>query len=117
MSYDLAVWDGARPAADRWAERLFLQLYDQYVVAEAAHPPTPRILRYVATLLEKWPDLRKDNLEICPWICSPLISNARGPMFYFGIGFEASDNVAAYATETARRLSLVCYDPQTRKLR
>jgi hypothetical protein len=117
MSYDLAVWDGDRPAADRWAERLFLQLYDQYIVTEAAQPPTPIISRYVATLLEKWPDLSKDNLDICPWTCSPLISNARGPIFYFGICYEVSDNVAAYAAETARRLSLVCYDPQTRKLR
>ncbi|MEV6879663.1 hypothetical protein [Amycolatopsis sp. NPDC051128] len=117
MSYDLAVWDGARPAADRWAERLFSQLYDKYILTDATQPPSPRILRCIATLVTKWPDLSIDNLDTCPWTCSPLISNARGPMFYFSMNYEMADDVVAFVIETAKRLSLVCYDPQTRKLR
>jgi hypothetical protein len=117
MSYDLAAWEGARPAADRLAERLFSQLYDQYINTDAAQPPTAKIIRYVATLTEKCPDLSIDNLDTCPWSCSSLINNASGTILYFGMNYEMADDVATYAAETARRLSLVCYDPQTRKLR
>jgi hypothetical protein len=31
MSYDLAVWEGERPADDRAAGRAFTDLYDRYV--------------------------------------------------------------------------------------
>jgi hypothetical protein len=40
-----------------------------------------------------------------------------GTILYFGMNYEMADAVATYAAETARRLSLVCCDPQTRKLR
>ncbi|MBB6079281.1 hypothetical protein [Streptomyces paradoxus] len=34
MSYDLAVWDGERPANDRTAGRVFTDLFDRYLETE-----------------------------------------------------------------------------------
>ncbi|WP_251096467.1 hypothetical protein [Streptomyces sp. Caat 7-52] len=42
MSYDLAVWEGVRPADDAAAGRLFRDLYDRYVDTGAEHPPSDR---------------------------------------------------------------------------
>lgn len=53
MSYDLAVWEGERPADDRAAGRAFTALYDRYVDTDEQHPPIERIAAYVAALLQR----------------------------------------------------------------
>ncbi|MFF0284743.1 hypothetical protein [Streptomyces sp. NPDC005262] len=51
MSYDLAVCEGERPAADdRTAGRVFTDLYDRYLDSKVDHPPTERSAAYVAAL-------------------------------------------------------------------
>lgn len=44
MSYDLAVWEGERPADDKSARRSFNDLYDRYLDGEIEEPPSERIM-------------------------------------------------------------------------
>ncbi|MFE6311763.1 hypothetical protein [Streptomyces rochei] len=43
MSYDLAVWEGERPADDKTARQVFSDLYDRYIDGEVEEPPSDRI--------------------------------------------------------------------------
>jgi hypothetical protein len=117
MSYDLAVWEGDKPADDATASRHFEDLYDRYVDTDDDVPPTNRIVEYVAALLDRWPDLVEDILEISPWSTGPLINEARGPFIYFGMVWSMCEEASAHAAKVASAMGLVCYDPQTEKLR
>ncbi|CAM5702866.1 hypothetical protein SGRIM128S_09621 [Streptomyces griseomycini] len=50
MSYDLAVWEGERPADDKTASRVFNDLYDRYLNGEDEESPSERIAAYVGAL-------------------------------------------------------------------
>lgn len=39
MSYDLAVWEGERPADEKTAGQVFNNLYDRYIDGEVKEPP------------------------------------------------------------------------------
>lgn len=118
MSYDLAVWEGERPADDKSAARCFSDLYDRYIDADGPEvPPTERITAYVAALLERWPDLTADGLSTLPWSTGPLIREARGPLIYFPMGWGMANEASAFAAETASKMGLVCFDPQMRCMR
>jgi hypothetical protein len=57
MSYDMAVWEGERPAGDAEAGETLSALYDRFLEAEGIDvAPTDRIRRYVEALLDRWPD-------------------------------------------------------------
>ncbi|MBB1242938.1 hypothetical protein GL263_05060 [Streptomyces durbertensis] len=117
MSYDLAVWEGERPADDKAAGLVFQDLYDRLVDTDADQPPTERIAAYVAALLDRWCDLDQDEDDTSPWSTSPLINEASGPLVYFPMRFSMADEASAYAADLARSTGLVCYDPQWRRLR
>ncbi|GGN66909.1 hypothetical protein GCM10011579_038800 [Streptomyces albiflavescens] len=117
MSYDLAVWEGERPADDRAAVRTFRDLYDRYVDTEVEHPPTERIAAYVAALLERWCDLTEDVNETSPWSTGPLIKEASGPLIYFPMQWSRAAEASAYAATLADSMGLVCFDPQHNQLR
>ncbi|MGW2368316.1 hypothetical protein ACWCZ5_22375 [Streptomyces sp. NPDC001667] len=117
MSYDLAVWEGHRPADDSAAGVIFHDLFSRYMHSDVEHPPTDRIAKYVAVLLERWPDLTEDEDDVSPWATGPLISEARGPLIYFPMRYSMADEASAYAAEVASSLGLICYDSQMRQLR
>ncbi|MFF8848031.1 hypothetical protein ACF08N_35925 [Streptomyces sp. NPDC015127] len=81
MSYDLAVWEGERPADDKTAGQVFSDLYDRYIDSEVEEPPSERIAAYVAALLERWCDLTEDEEDTSPWSTGPLIGEANGARF------------------------------------
>jgi hypothetical protein len=118
MSYDLAVWEGDRPATDDDALREFEQLYDELMGSDQPIPPTARIQRYVDDLVTRWPDITTEAGDDSPWAHRPLIGNASGPMIYFAMttssGPEVGDEVAHNAAAVG---GLVCFDPQTGTLR
>ncbi|MFI5688620.1 hypothetical protein [Streptomyces sp. NPDC051636] len=116
MSYDLAVWEGAPPADDEAAGKLFDALYDQYVAADEEVPPTPAISAYVSALLDQWPDLTEDEDDISPWSTEPLINEASGPFIYFPMRYSMADEAREYAANVAASMGLVCYDPQHSQL-
>ncbi|MFG2258562.1 hypothetical protein [Streptomyces mirabilis] len=117
MSYDLAVWEGERPADDKTAGRAFTDLYDRLIDAEVDQPPTERIAAYVAALLERWCDLTEDEDDTSPWSTGPLIGEARGPLIYFPMRWSMAEEASAFAADLAQSMGLVCFDPQLNKLR
>ena len=86
MSYDLAVWEGDRPASDEVAYTTFQALYEKYVQAEEPVQPSPRLTAYVEALLARWPDLTEEAGEESPWSTGPHIREAIGPFMYFPMG-------------------------------
>lgn len=56
MSLDLAVWEGEPPASDKAAAATYAELYRRFIEQEYPTPPTEAIVRYVDTLLARWPD-------------------------------------------------------------
>ncbi|MFC7014981.1 hypothetical protein ACFQMH_25420 [Streptomyces viridiviolaceus] len=117
MSYDLAVWDGPRPADDASALEVLEGLYERFTGGNV-EPPTPRIRQYVEELVAQWPDLSAgdEDEDTSPWSDGPLINNASGPLFYFGMVFSKYQEAALFASALARTSGLVCFDPQDRRL-
>ncbi|MGW5768760.1 hypothetical protein ACWEVY_06390 [Streptomyces longwoodensis] len=117
MSYDLAVWEGERPANNKIAGRVFDDLYDRYLDGELQEPPSERIAAYVTALLERWRDTTEDKEETSPWSVGPLIDSASGPLIYFGMGWSRAEEASAYAANLADSMGLVCFDVQENRLR
>jgi hypothetical protein len=111
MSYDLAVWEGARPKSAREAKLHFEALASAHDRAA----PSPAIARYVKALLARWPDIDEDDES--PWSDAPLMNNARGSMIYFGMVYSRAGEASAFAADLAQKHGLVCFDPQTEELR
>lgn len=113
MTYDLAVWEGPRPADDVEAGAAFQQLYAQYIGdAVGDVPPTARIRGYVEALLDRWIDLTEDDDDLSPWADGPLIDNAQGPIVYFSMVWSRCEEVSAQAAQLAADHGLNCFDPQ-----
>ncbi|WP_460072784.1 hypothetical protein [Streptomyces sp. YKOK-I1] len=117
MSYDLAVWEGERPANDKIAGRIFNDLYDRCLDSETQEPPSERISAYVAALLEPWCDITEDSEGTSPWSVGPMIDGAGGPLIYFGMGWSMAEEASAYAANLADLMGLVCFDVQENRLR
>jgi hypothetical protein len=117
MSYDLAVWEGEKPADDKTAGQVFSDLYDRYIDSEVKEPPSQRIATYVAVLLERWCDLAEDEEDTSPWSTGPLIGEASGPLIYFPMRFSMAEEASAYAAAVAEAMGLVCFDVQQDRLR
>ncbi|MFF8798150.1 MULTISPECIES: hypothetical protein [Streptomyces griseus group] len=117
MSYDLAVWEGERPADDKSARRAFSDLYDRYLDGEVKEPPSERITAYVAGLLDRWCDITEDEDETSPWSVGPLIDGASGPLVYFGLAWRRAAEASAHAAVVAESMGLVCFDVQQDRIR
>ena len=114
MTYTLAVWDGDTPADDVQAA----DEYDRLVELTEDHsiPATPKIRRYVETLLARWPDITERAGEISPWADGPLISDATGPLFVFGLSTFLGEEPFRYCRTVAREQGLVFFDPAEQQL-
>ena len=120
MSYDLAVWEGERPANDFVAAIELKRLYQRYLgEASDRQDPTPRIVAFAAALLARYPDLDPDagDDDMSPWSTAPLIDEASGPLMYFPMLWSRSEQVSAVAAQIAAEHELNCYDPQWHQLR
>jgi hypothetical protein len=119
MSYDLAVWEGDRPADDEAGMKFYRErIVPRLKAHDPRNPiaPTPRIRAYVGALLERWPDITDDD-DGSPWSTSPLMSEAVGWFVYFPMVFSMADEASAFAADLARQHGLVCFDPQLQRLR
>ncbi|RVX46682.1 hypothetical protein EDD27_9576 [Nonomuraea polychroma] len=114
MSYDLAVWEGRRPATDEIAGDVYqalMELMDQ----DGETSPTPRISTYVQAVLERWPALEEvDDVDEAPWSVTP---EASGSIVYLCMMYSKAEEVSEFAADLAQEHGLVCYDPQMRCLR
>jgi hypothetical protein len=117
VSYDIAVWEGTRPASDEAALETYNDLWARYEDTE--EPPSARIVSYIEELTAKYPDLddlSDDEVDDSPWADSPLRGNVMGPFFYFALVPSKADETVPFIAETAQRHELVCFDPQQEKL-
>jgi hypothetical protein len=112
MSWDLAVWEGPRPATDDEAMATYQRLMDRYQSATVLEPPTPAIAAFVDALLGRYPDITGEEGIDSPWSDGPLIENATGPIFYFGMVFSGVEAAVPFIIEEARQRGLVCFNPQ-----
>jgi hypothetical protein len=115
MSYDLAVWEGARPKSNDEALSTFEKLYDQHFEVEKS-PPSAAIAQYVKAITARYPcmtELPEERVDESPWSDGPIIENASGPIFYFGLSFSRVKEVAPFCAETAHAQGLTCFDPQS----
>ncbi|MEV4641459.1 hypothetical protein AB0J80_29355 [Actinoplanes sp. NPDC049548] len=103
MSYDLAVWEGDRPANDIAAHAEFERLYEHYIESDTPVAPTPRIAAYVEALLARVPDL--------------TVNEGRGPFLYFPVVWSRCEENSQWAAQLAKEHGLNCYDPQWDRLR
>ncbi|MFD9242998.1 hypothetical protein ACFV0D_13920 [Streptomyces sp. NPDC059556] len=117
MRYDLAVWEGDRPADDKTAGKVFSDLYDRYLDGEVKEPPVEHITAYVAALLGRWRDITADEDETSPWSVGPLIDGASGPLVYFGLAWDRAEEASTYAAAVAESMGLMCFDVQQDRLR
>ena len=117
MSYDLAVWEGDRPANDTAAAAEFRALFDRYIEPGEPVEPTARIAAYVAALLDRYPDISTAAGADSPWSTDSLISQASGPLIYLPMAWSRCDEVSRWASRLAEEHVLHCYDPQKQMLR
>jgi hypothetical protein len=71
--------------------------------------------------LARWPDIGSDAEVDSPWSVGPLLTEASGPLIYFGITYSSSRDLIReaidYSVALATERGLVCYDPQYGTLR
>jgi hypothetical protein len=111
VSFDLAVWEGERPADDGAAAAEFTRLYERYLASGEAAAPTAAIAAYVTALLDRYPDRGAAAGVDSPWSTGPLMGDASGPIVYFPIVWSRSEEIAAWAASLAEEHGLNCYDP------
>jgi hypothetical protein len=114
VSYTLAVWDGDTPANDKQAAAECDRLVE--LTEDDDIPPTPKIRRYVETLLARWPDIGEEGGENSPWADGPLMNNASGPLFLFGLSTFLGEEPFIYCQALAKEQGLVFFDPAEEQL-
>ena len=116
MSFNIAVWEGETPAGDTEALAEFQRLSAKYLDGDDATETSPAIKAFIAAMTAEYPDivdLPDDEVDDGVWSDGPLIGNARGPFFYFGIVFSQVEDVAPFVARVALEHGLVCFDPQS----
>lgn len=108
MSYDLAFWDGPRPADDDEAAQVFEELMDAMEESDEDVPPTAPIRALIDELESHWPG---DDPK-APWASFPLAGDAQGGTLYVNLVFGRPDADLEFMASVARRLNIVCFDPQ-----
>jgi hypothetical protein len=120
MTYDLAVWEGHRPASAAAASAEFERRMDAMDVAfdQAAGPTpaSPAIRRFVEAALARFPEATERSGDECPWASAPLIEEAVGDLIYLPMTFHGADYARDILADIAQHLGLVCYDPQIEEL-
>ena len=112
---------GPPPAGNQVALAVYMELYAQPMggaeALKALVEPHPAIVAYVHALLDRWPDITEHAGENSPWSDGPLIGNASGNLFAFGMVFSMADEASEFAAQLASQRGLVCFDPQLGRLR
>lgn len=120
MSYDLAVWNGPRPASAAEAgveyERRMEALYASLSDSAGRTPPSAPIRAFVDAVVARFPELDMDSGPECPWASAPLIDEAVGDIIYFPMTYSGAEFARDPVAEVAASLGLVCYDPQAEQL-
>jgi len=116
VSYDLAIWEGHRPADSTAAYEEYEQLFAR-CIRSGPVPPTPRIAAFIRALLDRYPEIDTEAGEDSPWATGPLMRDGSGPFLYLPLVYSQCDEASAWVAQLAQNHALVCYDPQLSKLR
>jgi hypothetical protein len=108
VSYDLAFWQGAPPPSDGEASTQFERIWDALEEPGDERPPTPVIQELVRELESRWPV----DAPAAPWATFPLSEDALGHTLYVNLVMSISDQDVRSMADVARRLGIVCFDPQ-----
>lgn len=110
VTFDLAFWEGPRPETDQAAMRIYDELFPEDDELEAPEPPSDAIRSLITELERRWPPFDESS----PWAVAPLgEEDAQGPTLYVNLVFGRSDEDLEDMADIARRLGVVCFDPQT----
>lgn len=116
MGYQLAVWEGERPADDA-GEREFRAVAQQHLVGEPAEP-TPAIRKFVAALTEMWTDDSEDpRWEGSPWKWPPILEDASGPVILLDLTLSSGLVAGTIIASLAQEHGLVTFDLMAGMLR
>lgn len=121
VTYDVAVWDGDRPANAEAASDTLDRLLDaEEARAEAGLPQAPLsagLDAFLSDLLDHWPEIDQPNGQNSPWAMSDLREDASGQVCYLCMTTSPLlDEAVAYIAALARKHGLVCFDPQVEEV-
>ena len=120
MTYDLAVWEGPKPADNARAateyERRMDAMEEALAAREDTPAPTPAIQAFLGAALARFPELNQDSGRDCPWATAPLKDEAIGDLIHFPMTFSGAEYARDPLAEIADSLGLVCFDPQIEQL-
>jgi len=116
MSYDLAVWEGARPESDELALAHYQR---QMALADALYesrqppaPPTAAIAELLQAVTARFPADEEDGV----WSVPPSAADVGGSFAYLTMTFPGAARAGDAVVEMALARGLVVFDPQTTAL-
>jgi len=110
VTFDLAFWEGPRPETDLAAARIFEELFPEDDGVESSEPPSVAIRSLIAELERRWPPFDENS----PWAVAPLgAEDALGSTLYVNLVWGRPDEDLRVIADIARRLGIVCFDPQS----
>lgn len=116
MSFDLAVWYSDQPLSDNEAEKIYLNLCENWPFLEGSHTS---VTEFYNELVQKWPEIdaipeeRVGDFEFCPWSCALCHS---GTAIVTSCVWPMADKVSDFVMDLAYDHDLVCFDPQARRV-
>jgi hypothetical protein len=88
---------------------------DRLREAQKQSGPSAKLLEFVASLLDKYPDLT--NTDDTAWATGPLTGEITGGFINFPVSWSwYNDGLVSFIVEVAYSHGLHCFDPQTDKL-
>lgn len=109
MSYDFVIWEGPQPLSNAHAGSDYQRLRAQN---PSSADPTRRMRTVIDALLRIYPDRDMPGGSNSPWIDTPLINSARGPVIYLRTDESMSNRVRDLLVSINADMSVVVFDPQ-----
>jgi hypothetical protein len=110
VTYDLAFWVGPRPVSNRAAAATYEEIFDRLDEAEDVQEPPERITSLIGELERRWPPFDEGS----PWAVAPLgHEDATGDTLYVCLVLGRPEEDLRFMAQTAHRLGIVCFDPQS----
>ncbi len=120
MPYEFVVWHGSPPLSDAHAASEHKR--HRAGATSSAAEPTDSIRELISRLTAIHPDRVVTDARSgsagsdSPWIDSPLIKQARGPVAVIRVDEARADDVRPLLIDAAADRGLVVYDPQRRTM-
>ena len=107
--------EGPQPGSATDAVATFQRLHGEYMAGAKGQAPTQPIRDFIADITAEYPDITElpdERIDDGVWSDGPLINNASGPLFFFGVEGRHVEDVRPFVARVAAERGLVCFDPQ-----